>query len=68
MSSTATLFWGLLFGSFGAGYFIYGKKQRLAVPLACGILLMAFPYFISSTIAMILIGAVLTALPYFIRA
>ena len=42
---SATLLWGLLFGSIGAGYFIYGKKQRAPVPLVCGIALMVFPYF-----------------------
>jgi hypothetical protein len=37
------------------------------VPLACGILLMVYPYFISSTTLIVIVGAVLTAIPYFIR-
>jgi len=42
------LLWGLLFGSIGLGYFIYGKKQRAVVPLVCGLALMLFPYFVSN--------------------
>jgi hypothetical protein len=64
---TAVLLWGLLFGSIGLGYFIYGKKQRAAVPLVCGLGLMIFPYFVPNTILLIAIGAVLIAIPYFLR-
>jgi hypothetical protein len=68
MSLTAWLFWGLIFGSIGFGYFLYGKKQGSAVPLACGIALMVYPYFVgSSALAMIGIGVVLIAIPYFVR-
>ncbi len=61
------LLWGLLFGSIGLGLFVYGKRQRAVVPLVCGLALMIFPYFISSTILLVGIGVVLTAIPYFIR-
>ena len=61
------LLWGLLFGSIGLGFFIYGKNQRAVVPLACGVALMIFPYFISSTILLVAIGVVLIAVPYFVR-
>ena len=61
------LLWGVLFGSIGLGYFVYGKKQRAVVPLLCGMGLMAFPYFVSNTVLLILIGAILSALPYFVR-
>jgi len=57
----------LLFGSIGLGYFIYGRKQRAAVPLACGLALMIFPYFVPNTMLLIGIGAVLIAVPYFLR-
>jgi hypothetical protein len=63
----ATLLWGVLFGSIGMGFFVYGKRQAAPVPLACGIALMVFPYFVSSNWAMVLIGAVLMAVPYFVR-
>lgn len=58
---------GLVFGSIGLGYFVYGKRQRRGVPLACGLGLMIFPYLVSNTILLVLIGLVLAALPYFLR-
>jgi hypothetical protein len=64
---TAVLLWGLLFGSIGLGYFIYGKKQRAPVPLVCGLGLMIFPYFVPNTMLLIGVGAVLIAIPYFLR-
>jgi len=63
----STLLWGLLFGSIGLGFFIYGKKQRAVVPLFCGLALMIYPYFISNTLALVAIGIALMALPYFIE-
>jgi len=63
----ATLLWGVLFGSIGMGFFVYGKRQSAPVPLACGIALMIFPYFVSNNWAMVLIGAALMAVPYFVR-
>ena len=65
---TATsLFLGVLFGSIGLGFFIYGRKQRKVVPLLCGIVLMIVPYFIPNTLLLFVVGAVLVAVPYFIR-
>ena len=63
----ALLLWGLLFSSIGMGFFIYGRKQRRAVPLVCGIVLMAYPYFVPSTIWLVGSGVVLCAVPYFLR-
>jgi hypothetical protein len=63
----AWLHWGLHFGSFGLGYIVYGKKQKAAVPLFCGIALMVFPYFVSNTILLVSIGGALMALPFFLR-
>ncbi len=65
--STASLLWGLLFGSIGLGYFIYGKRQMAVVPLVCGLALMVFPYFVSSTVLLVAIGLALMAIPYFVR-
>jgi hypothetical protein len=64
---TASLLWGLLFGSVGLGYFIYGKNQKALVPALCGVMLMVFPYFVSSILLMVLVGAVLMALPFFVH-
>ena len=65
--STSSLIWGLLFGSVGFGFFIYGKKQKSVVPLVCGLVLMIFPYFISNTILLAAIGVALITLPYFVK-
>jgi hypothetical protein len=64
---TASLLWGLLFGSVGFGFFWYGKNQKALVPALCGMVLMIFPYFISSTLLMVAIGLMLIAIPWFIR-
>ena len=61
------LLWGLLYGSIGLGFFMYGRKQRAVVPLICGLALMIFPYFVANTILLVVIGAVLIAVPYFVR-
>jgi hypothetical protein len=61
------LLWGMLFGSLGMGYLSYGKRQKRVVPLACGLALIVFPYFVSSLWALLGIGALLSAIPYFIR-
>jgi hypothetical protein len=63
----AILLWGLLFSSIGLGFFLYGKKQRAVVPLVCGLVLMIYPYFIPNVFAVVVIGIVLTAVPYFWR-
>jgi hypothetical protein len=65
--STSSLLWGVLFGAIGLGFFVYGKRQRVVVPLACGLALMLFPYFISNTILLVAVGVVLMAIPYFFR-
>lgn len=62
------MLWGVLFGSLGLGYFIYGKKQKAIVPMLCGVALMAFPYFIESDVLLVIIGAALAAIPYFVKA
>jgi hypothetical protein len=65
--STSLLVLGVIFGSIGLGYFLYGKKQRAVVPLVSGLVLMVVPYFISNTIALVVVGGVISAIPYFVR-
>jgi len=64
---TPLLIWGFLFSVIGLAFFMYGKKQKALVPLSCGLILMIFPYFVSNVVLMVVLGAVLTVLPYFIR-
>jgi hypothetical protein len=66
MGSNASIMWNLLFGAIGVGYFLYGKKQRRPLPFACGLLLMVFPYFVANTTALVIVGAVLSFIPYFL--
>ena len=63
----ATLLWGLLFGSCGLGFFIYGKKPKAVVPLACGVALMVYPYFVSNVMLLVGMGVILVVIPYFFR-
>jgi len=65
--NASSLLWGLLFGSIGMGYFIYGKKQGQVVAMLSGVALMAFTYFVTNAIFIVLIGIMLMALPYFLR-
>ena len=61
------LLWGLLFGSIGFGFFMYGRQQKAPVPFICGLALMFFPYFVSNTILLVAIGVALIVIPYFVR-
>jgi hypothetical protein len=67
MTGSSSIMWGIFFGSFGFGFFSYGKKQKAVVPLVTGIALMVFPYFVNNMYALIAVGAALIALPYFVR-
>jgi predicted membrane protein len=67
MESTSVLIWGMVFGSIGLGFFIYGKKQKAIVPLVVGIALFIFPYFIADVTMLVVVGAILVVLPYFLR-
>jgi hypothetical protein len=64
---TSSLLWGLLFGSIGLGFFVYGRRQKTVVPLVSGLALMIFPYFVSNTILLVTLGIALITLPYFVR-
>ena len=63
-----TLFIGVITGSIGMGYFIYGKKQQLFIPMITGAALCIYPYFVSNIWALCLIGLLLLILPFVIRS
>lgn len=67
MPTPATLLWGMLFGAIGVGYFIYGKRQAMIMPLVCGIALIVYPWFVSGVPLTVIVGVVLMAVPYFLR-
>jgi len=60
----AWLLWGLLFGSIGLGYVIYGRKQKNNVAFLSGLALIAFPYFVSGTLALVGVGILLICVPF----
>ncbi len=64
---SATILWGLLFGSIGVGYFIYGKNQAHVVARYTGIVLMIYPYFMSNVVALVIVGILLLLLPKFVK-
>jgi len=61
------LLWGVVFGSIGLGFFVYGRRQRAVVPLICGVALVILPYLVSSTLLLVAIGVLLIVVPYFYR-
>jgi hypothetical protein len=67
MGFGAKLMLGLLFGSVGSGYFIYGRKRSNFIALFVGLALCVFPYFVSNGWLMLVIGSVLLLIPFFIR-
>ncbi|NOQ88755.1 MAG: hypothetical protein GQ550_07510 [Gammaproteobacteria bacterium] len=67
MESESILIWGMVFGSIGLGFFIYGKKQKKIVPLVIGLALFVFPYFIADITMLMIVGAILVLMPYFVR-
>jgi len=67
MEGTSLLIWGIMFGAIGFGFFTYGRKQKAVVPLITGIALFIFPHFVSNVYMLVIAGAVLVALPYFVR-
>jgi hypothetical protein len=67
LGNEATLLWGVVFSAVGLAYFVYGKRQQRFVTLFCGIGLMAFPYFISNAILLVVMGVLLSVIPYLFR-
>ncbi len=59
-----TLFLGLLFGSIGTIYLIYGKRQSSPIHLIVGAILIIYPYLFTNAILVFVAGVILTAIPY----
>jgi hypothetical protein len=67
MPTPGALFAMILFGAIGTGAFLYGKNTSSIKPLVLGILLMAYPYFVSGAWLLYGIGTVLTLALFFPR-
>jgi len=59
-----TLFLGLIFGAVGTVYLYIGRKEHDAMYLIVGFLLIIYPYIFTSAIMIIIIGIVLSLVPY----
>ena len=55
------------FGILGMAYFMYGKKSLRYMFLICGIVLMVYPYFVTQTVYMVIVGVVVSAVPFVIK-
>lgn len=55
---------GLVFGTIGFGFLMYGRKQHAMVPVVCGLLLMIVPYFISDALLLLGVCAALSVVPF----
>jgi hypothetical protein len=58
------LFLNIFFGAIGGAYVVYAKRQYSGRFAIIGVLLMIFPYFISSAVATLVVGAALMAAPF----
>ena len=58
---------GLLTGSVGVGYFMYGKKRSRFVPMLAGAALCLYPYAVSNLFWLLVVGAALLALPFMLK-
>jgi hypothetical protein len=56
---SAWLIWSSLFALIGFAVLVYGRRQRRAAPTLVGVALMVYPYFVSSSWALIAIGVLL---------
>ncbi|HEX3577762.1 MAG TPA: hypothetical protein VHY33_04285 [Thermoanaerobaculia bacterium] len=59
-----SLFLGLLFGSIGMVYMIYGKRQSSVLHIVVGAILIIYPYLFSNALLVFIAGVILTAIPY----
>lgn len=64
MFETGSLLLGLVFGSIGTGYFLYGKNQQHFVALLSGVVLCVIPYVATTALWMIPLSAVFMTLPF----
>jgi hypothetical protein len=61
-----SLYFSIVAGAIGMGYFIYGKRQARFVPMIAGALLCVYPYFVENLLALSAIGLLLVAAPFLI--
>jgi len=68
MGDGTSLFLGLVFGSIGMAYLVYGIKRRRAVVMLCGFAVSGLPYIVNNTAAMVALGIAILAVPAFVKS
>jgi len=63
-NSEFSLIISMLWGAFGTGYFLYGKKAPDALFILCGIGLMVLPIFVGDISALLVVGLVMLLVPF----
>ncbi len=58
-----TIVFGILFGAVGGVYIALGRKTYDPTYLVTGAALIFYPYFFSNAFVIVIIGAILTAIP-----
>ncbi|MBU2869168.1 hypothetical protein [Colwellia sp. E2M01] len=67
MDISTIMAWSVLFSGVGLGFCMYGRKQKAVVPLCVGISLFVLPYIMPNVTMLLIVGAILLAIPYFIK-
>lgn len=57
-------FFAFAFSTIGLAYVVYAKKQLKLIVGICGVGLMGHPYFVTDTVAIVVIGAALVLAPF----
>jgi hypothetical protein len=65
--NTTSLMVGLIFGSIGVSYCIYGKKRSHLVAFLAGIFLIGLPYAIDNNAVLIIVSLIIMTSPKFIK-
>ena len=67
MPPPSELFVNLMLSFLGMSYVVYARKTGHTLALACGVLMMVFPYFIAGVWPELAIGSLLALLPWLLR-
>lgn len=65
--STGGLYWDLFIGLIGMGFIMYGRKRPDIVAIVAGLILVVYPYFVSSVAWDIAIGVAIIAVYIFLK-
>jgi len=65
--NASQIFLNIFFGIIGMGYCYSGKRHSNGRLFICGLILGIFPYLVSGTVWLILIGIVVTGFPLVFR-